>query len=386
MPGIFDFLHIKERTAGSSNELSFDVLEQKSAEADGKASRGVKAGLGVAPASAAKTPKASKGTYHGVAGTSTLSGQAEVEKRKKARHTYRIRAWVVAGVVAVVAIVAGAFLLSGIHNAQEDQTERINDLVERVKQADEEIIEIDALMADPLDEGKAEARTKALAAIPQLTTDLNRVSVDAQTLAGLPLDNNSKVVVDQLGKAAQARNGMMATAAEAFRLSSETAEQVSRANRVWSDVLNADQQAREAISAANKATTPEATSQALEMTRSALGGFSAAREELQEMSALHGISFAAQEAYLSKRVEALDRAVETSEALLAGNRDAASAANDAYNEADAEAARLAQDLPPSIGGIVKERFERDMTVLQERYNEARDRAIETDSVIRQYLK
>ena len=111
-----------------------------------------------------------------------------------------------------------------------------------------------------------------------------------------------------------------------------------------------------------------------------------ARSELEAMSTLYDISFAPQEAYLSKRVEALERSVETSEALLAGSRDAAVAANEAYNVADAEAAKLAQDLPPSLGGIVRERFERGMENQKERYQDARARAIDADAVIRQYLK
>lgn len=386
MEGVFDFLHIKRNTAGSSNELSFDVLEQKSVEADGGSSRGAKAVIGRPTGSVAKASNGSRGSYHGVTGTSTLSGQAEVEKRKKARQSNRMRARALAACVVVVVVAVGAFMLFGIHNAKEDQTERIGKLVERVNQADETILEIDALMLDPFDEAKEGDRVKALSAIPKITTELNRVSVDAQTLGGLPLDNDSKVMVDQLAKTAQARNGMLAAAAEAFRVSAEVAGLEKEANQVWNGVLDADQKAREAVAAANKATTQDATAQALDQTRQALGSFETTRSELEAMSTLYDISFAPQEAYLSKRVEALERSVETSEALLAGSRDAAVAANEAYNVADAEAAKLAQDLPPSLGGIVRGRFERGMENQKERYQDARARAIDADAVIRQYLK
>lgn len=388
MAGVFDFLHIKKHTAGSSNELSFDVLEQMSAEADGKAKKKAssKETLPSSSSNGVKTHKASKGSYAGVANTMTLSGQAEVEKRKKARHAHRLRVQA-AVIVAVVALVAvGIFAFTRFHEEQADYTDRVTALVDRISAVDDELLEIDALMADPLDEGQAAARTKALADMPKMMTELNKISVDVQTLARAPLDDNAKVVVDQLGKATQARNGMINCAAEAFRTSADAADQVNRANTVWNDVLKADQLAREAIADANKAATQEATSAVVDKTRAALEGIAQARAELAEMSVVYHIEFSAQDAYLAKKAEALEKSIETSEALLAGDRSAATNANDAYNQADSAAAELAEALPPSIGGLVHDQFERNMGELQKRYTEARDRTVEIDSVIRQYLQ
>lgn len=388
MAGVFDFLHIKKHTAGSSNELSFDVLEQMSVEADGKAKKksASKETLPISSSNGAKTPKASKGSFAGVANTTTLSGQAEVEKRKKARHAHRLRVQAAVLVAVVVLVAMGIFAFTRFHEEQADYTDRVTALVDRISAVDDELLEIDALMADPLDEGQAAARTKALADMPKMMTELNKISVDVQTLARAPLDDNAKVVVDQLGKATQARNGMINCAAEAFRTSADAADQVNRANTVWNDVLKADQLAREAIADANKAATQEATSAVIDKTRAALEGIAQARSELAEMSAVYHIDFSAQDAYLAKKAEALEKSIETSEALLAGDRSAATNANDAYNQADSAAAELAEALPPSIGGLVHDQFERNMGELQKRYTEARDRTVEIDSVIRQYLQ
>ena len=372
----FDFLHIKSRTAGSSNELSFDVLEHKSAEADGKAPR--------SPAYP-MAPKASQGSYHGVSGTSTLSGQAEVEKRKKARRSYRIRLRVVAAIAVVALIGIGVYMGMSIHEQRMDFADRVGLLVERLEGVDRELVEIDEMMADPFNEEEGAARKEALSKIPRLTTELNRISVDAQSLAELAGDDRSRGVVDHIGKAALARNGMMSVAGEAFRLSTEASEQTARSDEVWTNVLNADQQAREAISAANKATKPEAASSALESLRSSKEGFEAALAEMQDLSATYGADLSAQQAYLEKKIEALGYAAETSEALLAGNRDAAKEANGRYNEADEEAAQLAANLPPSPSGAVQSCFESMMDGYLARYNEARNRTVEADSVIREYL-
>lgn len=385
MAGVFDFLHIKKHTAGSSNELSFDVLEQMSVEADGK-SKSKRVPKETLPTSSnGAKPKAANGASQGAVRTPTLSNEPEVEKRKKARHAYRLRVQVIAIVAVVVLVAVGIFALTRFHEEQVDYSERVTALVDRVSLVDEKLLEIDALMVAPLNEDQAEARTEALADMPKMMTELNRISVDVQTLARLPLDETAKVVVDQLGKATQARNGMMTCATEAFRMSADAADQVNRANSVWNDVLVADQLAREAIEDANKASTQEATGKVLEKTRSSLDGITLARAELADMSATYKIDFTAQDAYLAKKVEALEKSIETSEALLEGDREVATSANEAYNSADSAAAQLAEELPPSIGGLVREQFERNMVELQERYTEARNRTIEIDSVIRQYL-
>lgn len=376
MAGNFDFLHIKRRTAGSSNELSFDVLDLKSAEAAGKSSRSSKL---------PKAPKASQGSYHGVAGTSTLSGQAEVEKRKRARRASRLRLRVLAAAAIVALVAVGVYAAAHLHEERMDYTTRIHALVDRLAEVDETMYEIDAMMQDPLDRADSDSRADVLAAMPKLTTELNRITVDAQSLVEMPLDEQATIAVGQISKSAQARIAMINAASEAFALADDAADQVNRANRMWNDVLAADQLAREGIAAANKATTPEAATQALESTRQARRAFAEALGELREMEAAYRIGLADQESYLAKKVEALDKAVETSEALLAGDREAASKANDAYNDADFEAASLAAELPPALGELVETRFAELMEERKSRYADPRQSAVQADSVIRDYL-
>ena len=375
MAGSFDFLHIKRRTEGSFNELSFDVLDSKSAKADVKSGR----------SKLAKPPKASKGSYHGVAGGSTLSGQVEVEKRKKARQVYRLRLRFLAAVMAVVLLGTAVFVGMRVYEARMDVAGRIDILVSRLSDVDKTLVVVDALMGDPLDSEQAGERRAMLGEIPAMTIELNRILVDVKSMDDLSLDNNAEVVVGQLGKAAQSRTSMFNAATEAFRLSAEASDQVSRANSAWNDVLKADQLTREAISVANKATTQDAANQALSMLREARDGFDRALSDLQDIGGSYGVDFADQNAYLQKRIEALDNAVAASEALLSANRDEAQRATDAYNEADAAAAHLAEALPPSIADIVEGQFAKDMADVQGQYNEARNLTVEADSVIRDYL-
>ncbi len=376
MASVFDFLHIKGQTAGSSNELSLDVLEQRSVEANGKANRQSKL---------PKAPKASQGSYHGVAESSTLSGQAEVEKRKKARHAHRIRLQII-GFVAIAALI-GFGIYAGVryHEDKVDIEGRIVKLVERLSVVDDTLVDVDALMVDPFDPEKAEARGEVIADSAMLKTELNRIATDAQTLSDLPLEETTLMTIKQIGEAAKARSAMLTAAEEAFRLSSDIATQAQLANSIWGNVIDADQHAREAIAAANRASSPDATRQALELLNSAKQEFEDARYELNQMSASYGISFTDQVAYLSKKIEAMEKAIETSEALLAGDREAAKAANDAYNSADAEAADLAAGLPLALTDLVESGFKTKMEDCQKRYNNARSNTVEIDSIIREYV-
>lgn len=376
MASVFEFLHIKGRTAGSSNELSLDVLEHKSVEAQGKAGKSTKP---------PKPPKASQGSYHGVAGTTSLSGQAEVERRKKARQASRMRLYVVITVFLVVLIGAGVYAGIRLYEKQVDTTSQINALVDRLVEIDDAIVAIDRNMEDPLDEERAAERSTKLADIPKLTKKLDGVSDDAQSLLGLSLDERSEITVNQINKAVQARKEMLSTAQKAFKLSAEAANQEERANSIWNEVLNADQLVREAISASNKATTQDSTVKALEDIRLARDGFETASGELKLMADEYNVDFKDQQVYLAKKLEALDHAIATSEALVAGNREVAEAENDAYNDIDQEAADLAADLPPAIGDIVQKQFIRNMENCKEDYSRARSRAVDADSVIREYL-
>ena len=376
MAGIFDNLHVKRHTAGSSNELSFDVLDLKRDEADARAAKS-----GKAP----KMPKASKGSYHGVTGTATLSGQLEVQQRKAARQSHRLR-WRIVIAVLCVAAVGGLLYLGMAHkDSQVEFSQRIEGLVSRLMVVDETLSTADEIMLGTLDEESAAMRAEIKKQIPQLSTELNKISVDAQTLKANGMNERDSLIASQVAESAKARVAMLGVIEEGFDLADEAVVQVDRANSLWNEVLGADQLARVAIAQANKATTPEATQEVLDKTRQALDEFKTVLSELQNLEATYGMDFSAQKAYLSKKIESLELAASTSEALLAGDREAATKANDAYNEADAEAAALAADLPPSIGGIVQSCFEDKIAACQRRYDDARERTVQADANVREYL-
>lgn len=179
---------------------------------------------------------------------------------------------------------------------------------------------------------------------------------------------------------------MLAAAAGAFGVADQCDQELDVAKKAWNKVLDADQMAREASTSANSASTDEATEAAKQMTQSALDQFADARSELEGVGYRHErVDLTAQISYLDKRIESLEYAIATADALMAGDRQAATENNDAYNAADEEAARLAQSLPLLIDEQVRSAFMTEIEPYAKRYNDARAEVSEADADIRAYL-
>ena len=377
MAGPFDFLHIKGSTAGSSNELSFDVLDAARHELDEKR----RANRSSTPLTSG-TPS-SLGSYSGIAGTSTLSAVPEVERRKRARRARAIRMRVIA-VVAVVALLAvGAYAGWRFYEEKVDYTGRFGELVSRFVEVDKSIVEVDALMADPLNSVERETRDRALAGFSDVKAKLDAISADARDLARNAASDDDKAALAEVEDAVQARKEMLDAAADTFKLSEIANRQVAEATEAWNLVLAGDALAREATTLANVATTEDATLHARDKTQEALDQMNTARSQLSIIEqGIAGLDFSAEVAYVDKRIESLEAALETSDALLAGNREAAIAANDAYNAADREAAEMASDLPASISDQVKAQYSGEVEQKRSAYSSARADATTADSALR----
>lgn len=377
MAGTFDFLHIKGRTAGSSNELSFDVLDAASqglGEKKGRSQRDPGA------------PKPSQGSYHGVAGTSTLSAVPEVERRKRARRRRAARIWVIA-IVSIVALVgSGVFFGYHVYQGKQNFAARFNQLIDRFKEIDQTMVEIDSLMADPLSSVKLVERAEVSERFATLTRELNAVTAEAHDMEPFAQTDHDRTALSEVEQAADARSNMIAAAESAFSLSKHANQLADEATEAWNKVLEGDTVAREATDIANAAKTEGTTISARDKTEQARELMSAARTELQIVEKEEPrVDLSFEKAYIDKRVAALDYAVETADALLANDRAAAQSANDAYNAADQEAARLGGALEDSPAEHVKSAYRSELDAILEDYTASRYAVTEADSALRSYL-
>ena len=379
MAGPFDFMHIKGRTAGSSNELSFDVLDAARSDYGKKRKKDKKAAK-------ASTPAPSQGNYHGVSGAATLSAAPEVERRKRERRTHSLKLGFVA-VIAVVALVGAAGYFGYTYMmGQQNFTGSYDSLINRFRELDKTIVQVDAIMANPYDSGQMEAEANLLDKFPQMTRELNALTAEARSMKELTSVPEDTAALSGVESAATARKDMLSAAEGAFTLSKQVKGVAYQADKVWSSVSEADAKAREATEIANAASTQEETQQARDATVEAYNLFEEALISLQDVgNQTPGTVFDLEISYLKKRVAALDAAIDTEDALLSGDRNTAEAKNETYNDADAEAAMLAARFETSPGRQVREAFQVDMTAWQEKYQDARAEAATADATVRSYL-
>jgi hypothetical protein len=215
---------------------------------------------------------------------------------------------------------------------------------------------------------------------------LNNIIEDKDRVSTYAITSRDKTAIEQVVVAAEARLDMIDAATKTLDIAENSASEASEVNSIWNDVIDADQKARQASSAANNAKTQEETEAARKQTQEVEDLMKSALTQLESIDpTTESMDLSPHIAYLQKRIESLDHALATSDALIAGDRDKAAQENDAYNYNDKEAVELAKLLPQSVNKTVEESFQEQVEPLKEQYAAARDQAIEADSLIRQYI-
>lgn len=376
MAGHFDFLHIKKQSAGSPNELSFDVLDAARDQLDSKKTR---AGRPIA------TPIGGQASYHGVVDSSTLSSAPEVAKRKKARRASAVRVGFVVAIAVIAALAGAGYYGWTLYQARVDYESRFALMISHLSDVDAQIVSIDQMMAGPVTATTQEERALQEKAVPDLLNRLERTRAEAAELSSSATRSEDEVALGLVGTTIDGREDMLVAADASLKLVDTFENDNSDATTLWARVIEADQIAREATELSNRASTEEAVEAASTQTRKAIDEFQAVLYAFQDTDDdLGKVDFSAQRKYLEKRIEALEHAVATGDALLAGDRDAAKRENDAYNAADKEAAKLAEELPPTLESQVRSLFTDELAALRSDYYAARSTVSEADADIRAY--
>jgi len=397
MSGPFDFLHIKRRTEGSSNELSFDVLDAARSDADDQQRRNTRKPAEIKPF---------QDSYHGVIGSSTFSAAPEVVRRKRARREHTRRVWLIACVAIVAFIGTGAYLGYLYYQGKSDFGGRFDTLIDRFVDIDKTMVEIDELMQDPMKMVDVEASSdsseasngneepgmsveaqQALKKIPSLKREMNAIAGEAQKLKESANLDEERAALSQVEIAALARGDMFEHSEEVLEIAKKTASRVVKTNDAWNKVLQADQIARDATEMANEASTEETTLEARRQTENARVLFIEAKEDLEAIETdKPSVNFTEEKKYIDKRTRSLEAAVKTANALLANNREGAVSANNEYNEADKEAASFANKLPSSEGTQVVQAYQSQFENAVKAYNQSRASVATADSSLRAYLE
>ena len=430
MSNAFDHLHIKRHTKGSSNELSFDVLDaaRDASESKPRRFRGLRTpgvfrptrpaedrqtvpqqeplipvenegsigedlseGLAgqdnfvEAPAIPLPTTPAA-GRDHMARGKSALSEEAEVARRKHRRRYRLIIMWTIVTIAAIAAVLVAAYMGYQHNEKIELFQTHFNGLVDKLVEADASVPLMETFMENPFVSSE-ENRTALKEAIKNSNSTLDQLSADLTDAYQFAVTEEDELALEQVETARAARSAMMTSTSSALDAVDAAVMESSEVNAAWHSVLGADEVARSAAALANSADNDDLIKQSRDQSKDAQDKMRSVKASIEKVAKERSdLDLSAYIAYLDKRIESLDHAIATSEALLAGDKEKAASENEAYNRADEEAAVLAQGIPLSSEDAVEGTFEETVKACVADYREAREKAVESDLLIRQYLK
>ena len=385
--------HIKRHTRGTSNEISFSVLDAaKNAlegDDDGLKHRPGRISLFTLPGKRKKpapTPTKERGLPLSTGGfvsvddsgpTSKLgmiappsrssgsteknpsttlavapvkpkrSPEEEIALRKARR---RLSKWLAIAVVVVVS--AGLLSAGGVYLYRDYQTQQghvavLDDALLLVKEADETIEKLDEVVKNPFADGSDEQRVDIQAQLEDVEGKLQDADEKARTVS---LELNG-----------------------------------AREKEAANTVLKGDDLARQAAQLVTE-TTAENVEASKNKTKEALAAFDEAYQAFSDVQSTYASAdFSQYFDYIGKRQESLGYAIASDDAILAKNKEEATAQNNAYNIADAEAAVLAKSLPEDPAVIIDETFAEATADVTKAYSTARLQARSADAFISDYL-
>ncbi len=405
-----DVVHIKRRTAGSSNELSFDVLEAKKYDADDASARGKRRFLGGfgqkgigkkgrTAASVAKTDADAPTTLpqlytNDVAqankniGLTSLPYQdpsAEISRRKKKRTRHRVAVALAAiAVIGAVGVIAATELSHYLNDQEKGQALLGNSLTE-IQAADDAVVAMDVLLEKSLEEYNESKETEVAGQLDDAQDHLDVAYEQAKQASEMLFEQRKRETSEQALQAITARQEMIKQGKSLLehRANAQTASK----NMVdaWDLILEGDMLTTQAASLVENTTT-ENVNASMAKSEEAIDKFEEAQELIQQAErvfpndALHQYSD-----YVAKRIEGQKAALESDAAIILMDREHAERYNETLYTCDTEAAEIAQGFPEDPAQPIVDSYYEASENFKEKYSKARSQATSADAYLRDYL-
>lgn len=406
-------LHIKSHTHGSSNEISFSVLDA-AREARDAAERDRRDG-----STAGKVPLFTLGSSRKPHATPTkgqsivipegvprqrsaapslaASAAAEVDRR-----AFRIiPVVVVICVLLALALTVGQTLLS-VRTQQDGLRGSLNENISAITNCDETLIPFDTLVMEQYDKNRlsssatgrkspsfddlSEGYRQVVADIAPARAQLEESMEAIEALQPTLTDNDAKEAASQALTAARARLSMLDDGVAIIEQSLMATEAFVDARSGWREIIDADAAAREATALLDPM-SEENVRASMEKTNEALAHLNEAQELFSDAQGDYpGLDLAAFDSYVSKRIEAQQAALSADQAYLDRDKEALAQENERYNGLEAEAAQLAQELGDGDPDqLVADRFYGSIADYVSAYEAERLKAGNADTFLRDYL-
>lgn len=413
--------HIKRHTIGTSNEISFSVLDAaKNAldEDEGSSRRSFRPGiihLFTLPSRRGKgvsTPQKDQGLplpsgpssseRPRFSAKSRLAKRKEERSRKEAsrpkRSPHEEVAWRKArrrrhrfAAAAVIVLILGAFAGAGFLYLQQEEAKQqsnvfqLRQALDLIEETDGILMEVDALVSEPFDDEAAQRWSELRSVIPDTEKQLAEAEEKALAAANGLRESMDKEAANSAVATLAARTLMVERAAAVLDERDGARAAQAAIDEAWRYVLSGDALARQSAASASD-TTEDNIARSKDEANEAIAEFTHAIDLFQSIeSSYEDAELSAQMAYVEKRVEALGYAIASNDAFLVRDLDEAVRQNDAYNQADEDAASLAAELPDNPSQSILDALNDRTESALDDYSSARLRAASADAFLRDYL-
>ncbi len=407
--GVAESLHVKGSTAGTSNELSLSVLDERREKAgDQKSSTPRLARLNRVSVFSVQTKKNHRDKAPGDAPTGAdVAGYAldlssksraararkralddperEIKRRKSARRARRALATVF-GLAASAALIGfAAYTIWGAYEKNVENLSILQQAMQELEAADQVVLAADELVTDGIGDTPQEDLDALTAKADDARLHINAAQAFADSAYESMGQSSDREAALKVQDSASARTDMLDDALAIIQAESQARSASDAAQEGWRNVLEADGLLKDAAALVAE-TTNENVSASQEKTEQARDLLDEASASIAEAQELYPVAdFSAFSAYIDKRLEAVEYALASDEAIYIQDKATADEQNALYNQADAEAVEMARKLPDDPSAPVTDALAEGTQDARDKYYTAREAAAQSDAFIRDYL-
>ncbi|MBQ9020632.1 MAG: hypothetical protein IJ113_01255 [Eggerthellaceae bacterium] len=396
-------MHIKKKTQGTSNEISFSVLDAINEETPNTESNSPRtvSGLGkisvftlpnkqgndsVASASGFGMSRATRSkSKRAVGGTASLGPASEVMVRKQRRRVSKLLN--IAAVLALLGILvfAGGRFFNSFMERQTQNQSAINEAISFLEQTDEAFVALDQAIAAPAQSDEA-SYNKILEDLNAAASLLDRAANSAETVVNARESDTMVEVASEVKTSALARKDLIEKGRTVLIQGAAAKTATELVEQAWETTLQSDAYVRDATVLAEDSSRANIEA-ANGLTTKALDGFQEALVLVrQAQSAYPRADLSSLEDYLETRSAAQQNALVSNASLLEGDRAAAEANSAAFNENEEAAAKIAASMPENPAQPIIDRYAEVGGASDAAYQDIRARVARADAAVREYRK
>ena len=310
------------------------------------------------------------------------SVESEIKRRKRARRRNKIIVASSISAAVALALIGAAWVWHVQTTEQQGYEAMLVDALRQINDADDIVMKLDDIMNDPFSSNSDAKRAEVLEAASRTQEMLLNAEETAKSPSENLFDGQARQAANECIASINARQTMLSKGAELLAASEEAISATNDYNAAWQLVLDADSLAKEA----SKLTSSDEVEESKAKYEESHTRFQDAQSKMSEVQTKHPqVQLADVMSYIDKRIESMGYAIDSDNALIDKEKEEAVAKNDAYNDAETQAATLALKLPAHPAELYQAAYSESNAATINAYKVARSQAGSSDTVIRAYL-